>query len=459
MVVSADRLPAVTYGVATSSYQIEGAVDVDGRAPSIWDTFSHTPGAVAGGETGDVACDHYHRFEEDLDLLAWLGVDSYRFSIAWPRVLPDGREVEARGLAFYDRLVDGLLARGIRPLATLYHWDLPQVLEDAGGWERREVVDAFARYARVVAEHLGDRVRDWSTLNEPWCSAFLGYDLGVHAPGVRDPRRAVAAAHHLLLAHGRASRVLRETLGAGAQVGIVLNPAPVRPASDAADDRAAVELADGLRNRVWTDPLFRAAYPDDVLAAWDPIADLATLHREGDLQEIAAPVDLLGVNYYTPLYVGARTSGHTGPAPAGPGQDHLVEVPGPAPASALGWSIDASGLFDLLTRLHTDYAVPLAVTETGGAFPDPVRDGGEVDDQDRIAYLDGHLEAFARAGEAGADLRGFYVWTLLDNFEWAEGYAPTFGIVHVDRATLRRTPKASAHWYRALLADRAGAVG
>jgi len=454
MAITAERLPAATYGVATSSYQIEGAYDADGRGPSIWDTFSRVPGAVVGGDTGDVACDHYHRLDEDLDLLAWLGVDSYRFSIAWPRVQPDGAHLETRGLAFYDRLVDGLLARGIRPRATLYHWDLPQALEDVGGWAAREVVDAFARYARVVAQRLGDRVRHWDTLNEPWCSAFLGYDIGVHAPGVRDAARAVAATHHLLLAHGRGTRVLREVLGADAEVGIVLNPAPIRPATDAADDHAAAMLADGIRNRVWTDPLLRAAYPDDVLAAWEPLADLPALHRDGDLDEIAAPIDLLGVNYYRPHYAGARTTGHSGDAPPGPGQDHLVEVDGPGPHSALGWSIDPSGLYDLLTRLHADHGVPLAVTENGGAFPDKRGDDGEVADHDRIDYLAGHLDAFARAAEAGADLRGYYAWTLLDNFEWAEGYAPTFGLVHVDRATQRRTPKASAHWYRDLLAGR-----
>ena len=454
MAMTAARLPAVTYGVATSSYQIEGAYDVDGRGPSIWDTFSRVPGAIVGGDTGDVACDHYHRLDEDLDLLAWLGVDSYRFSIAWPRILPDGDRVEPRGLAFYDRLVDGLLARGIRPRATLYHWDLPQTLEDAGGWAARGVVDAFARYARVVVQRLGDRVRDWDTLNEPWCSAFLGYDVGVHAPGVRDAARAVAATHHLLLAHGRGTRVLREVLGADAEVGIVLNPAPIRPATDAADDHAAAVLADGVRNRVWTDPLLRGTYPDDVLAAWEPLADLPALHHDGDLAEIAAPIDLLGVNYYRPHYAGARSTGHVGAAPPGPGQDHLVEVDGPGPHSALGWSIDPSGLYDLLTRLHTDHGVPLAVTENGGAFPDKRGADGEVADQDRIDYLAGHLDAFARAAAAGVDLRGYYAWTLLDNFEWAEGYAPTFGLVHVDRATQRRTPKASAHWYRDLLAGR-----
>ncbi|MBS3940393.1 MAG: beta-glucosidase [Actinobacteria bacterium] len=450
-------LPDVTYGVATSSYQIEGATEADGRGASIWDVFSRVPGAVADGDSGEPGCDHYHRLEEDLDLLAWLGVDSYRFSIAWPRIQPDGHRIEPRGLAFYDRLVDGLVDRGITPLATLYHWDLPQALEEEGGWASRPVVDAFAEYARIVGEHLGDRVRDFSTLNEPWCAAFLGYDVGIHAPGVRSPSRAIAAAHHLMLAHGRATRVLRGVLGPDASLGIVLNPAPVRPVSDHPDDHAAVTLADGLRNRVWTDPLFRGVYPDDVLAAWEPLADLGALHRDGDLDEIAAPVDLLGINYYTPVHVGARSSGHGGGTPAGPGQDHLVEVAGPEPTSALGWSIDPTGLYDLLTRLHADYGVPMAIAETGGAFPDVPDARGYVDDADRIAYLDGHLAAFSRAVASGVDMRAFYVWTLMDNFEWAEGYRSTFGIVRVDRDTMERLPKASAHWYRDLLAARTSA--
>jgi beta-glucosidase len=450
-----------SWGVATSSYQIEGAVTADGRGPSIWDTFATVPGAVAGGESGAVACDHYHRLEEDLELLAWLGVDTYRFSVAWPRILPDGARVEPRGLAFYDRLVDGLLARGIEPLATLYHWDLPQKLEDAGGWSERATVDRFVTYATAVAEHLGDRVRRFSTLNEPWCAAFLGYDLGVHAPGVRDPRRAVAAHHHLLLAHGRASAALRSVLdgGAGAhggEIGIVLNLAPIRPLDDREADAAAVRLVDGTRNRVWLEPLLHGRYPDDVLAAWDPIADLRQLHRDGDLAEIAAPVDLLGLNYYTPIWAGARTADRPGPRPAGPGQDHLVELPGPPPHTEMGWSVDATGLEELLRWLHREApTLPLEITENGGAFPDQQRedtsDGPRIHDADRIAYLEDHVRAVARAIEAGVDVRGYNVWTLLDNFEWAEGYRPTFGIVHVDRDTLGRTPKASAHWYRDLL--------
>jgi beta-glucosidase len=446
---------AFEVGVATSSYQIEGAADLDGREPSIWDTFARVPGAVVEGHTGDVACDHYHRLEEDLDLLAWLGVDRYRFSVAWPRVLPSGRP-EERGFAFYERLVDGLLARDIQPMVTLYHWDLPQRIEERGGWRAREVVDRFAEYARAVAERLGDRVSDWTTLNEPWCSAFLGHDLGVHAPGMTDSGAAIAAAHHLLLAHGRASRVLREVLGPAASIGIVLNPAPIRPLTDSSDDQAAAQLADGIRNRVWLDPLGQGRYPDDVLAAWEPLTDLAALHRDGDLEEIAAPLDLLGVNYYTPIWVGARRADHDPrtPRPAGPGQEHLIELPGPEPRTEMGWSIDASGLEHLLLRLDADLpGVPLAVTENGGAFPDPWT-AGVIDDQDRIAYLDAHLRAAMRAAEAGVDLRAYLVWTMWDNFEWAEGYTKRFGIVHVDPATQQRTPKASAHWLRERLAER-----
>lgn len=448
-------LPAgFTLGVATSSYQIEGASDVDGRGPSIWDTFAQVPGAVADGTDGSVACDHYHRLEEDLDLLVWLGVDSYRFSIAWPRVLPDAATVEPRGLDFYDRLVDGLLERGIAPLATLYHWDLPQVLEDRGGWSERSTVDAFGRYAEVVVDRLGDRVHDWSTLNEPWCSAYLGYHTGVHAPGVRDEARAIAAVHHLLLGHGVASERLRAG-SSEANVGIVLNLAPVRPASDRPEDVAAAELADGMRNRVWMDPLLHGRYPEDVVAAWAPLADLDALHRDGDLATIRGPIDLLGLNYYNPVVVGARTDDRDGGSPPGPGQDGIVEVPGGEPTTSLGWFIDPTGLEELLHRVARDApGVPIAVTENGGAFPDPVGEDGTVEDLDRVAYLDGHLRAAAVAAADGVDVRGYYVWTLLDNFEWAEGYIPTFGIVHVDFETQVRTPKRSAHRFRELLASR-----
>jgi beta-glucosidase len=456
-----------TWGVSTSSYQIEGAVAADGRGPSIWDTFSRVPGAVADGQSGELACDHYHRLEEDLDLLAWLRVDAYRFSIAWPRVLPDGVRVEPRGLAFYDRLVDGLLARGIEPLATLYHWDLPQPLQDRGGWSSRGTVDRFVAYAQVVADHLGDRVRRFTTFNEPWVSAFLGYDTGVHAPGVRDPARAVAAVHHLLLAHGRGSAALREVLRASAgggasdaEISIVLNLAPVRPIGDPDEDGAAVRLHDGTRNRIWLDPLLHGRYPDDVLAVWEPIVDLGALHRAGDLDEVAGSLDLLGVNYYHPSWVGARRAGRTGPRPAGPGQEHLVEDPGPPPYTEMGWPVDASGLEDLLLRLHRDApGLPLAVTENGGAFPDREVEDGHVVDRDRISYLADHVAACSRATAAGVDLRGYFVWTLLDNFEWAEGYRPRFGIVHVDRDTLDRTPKASAHWYRDLVAAQHAEAG
>ncbi|MTV25201.1 beta-glucosidase [Nitriliruptoraceae bacterium ZYF776] len=451
---SGPELPeGFTFGVATSSYQIEGAVDVDGRGPSIWDTFSHTPGAVVGGDTGDVACDHYHRLEEDLDLLAWLGVDAYRFSIAWPRVLPDGDRIEPRGLAFYDRLVDGLLARGITPFATLYHWDLPQALEDRGGWADRAVVDAFVRYAEVVGAHLGDRVRDWTTLNEPWCAGFLGYDAGVHAPGRRDPAAAIAANHHLLLAHGHAIPALRRVVD-DARLGIVLNLAPISPLSDDPADRAAATLADGLRNRVWSQPLTGAGYPDDVLERWAPLTDLDALHRDGDLRAIAAPLDLLGLNYYNRVHVGDRANGHDGSTPAGPGQDHVAEVPGPPPSSAMGWSIDPTGLDDQLRRLADEFpGLPLYVTENGGAFPDVVGEDGTVDDRDRLDYLDGHLRACARAIADGVPLAGYFAWSLMDNFEWAEGYACRFGLVHVDFDTQVRTPKTSAYWYRQLLAQ------
>jgi beta-glucosidase len=437
-------------GTATSSYQIEGGVAEDGRGPSIWDTFSHEDGRVRGGDTGDVACDHYHRLEDDLDLLAWLGVDAYRFSVAWPRVQPDGRRVEPRGLGFYDRLVDGLLERGVEPFVTLYHWDLPQALEDAGGWSDRDTAGRFTDYAAVVADALGDRVRWWATLNEPWCSAFLGYASGVHAPGVRDDARAVAAVHHLLLAHGRAVPALR-SVGADARVGIVLNPAPIRPLEDTEADRAAARLADGLRNRVWLDPLVHGRYPDDVLSAWAGNPGLGAV-QEGDLVEISAPLDLVGVNYYHPVVV---TTSADGAEPVGVGLSGMRDRHVEGIRTTMGWGVDPSGLTELLLRLAADYPdLPLMVTENGAAFPDETDEHGHVEDEDRVGFLRDHLRATLDARERGADVRGYFVWSMLDNFEWAEGYAQRFGIVRVDPEDLRRIPKRSAEWLRGVASAR-----
>ncbi|MFG1899025.1 GH1 family beta-glucosidase [Micromonospora carbonacea] len=440
------------WGAATASYQIEGAARDDGRGPSIWDTFSRTPGKVFAGHTGDVACDHYHRYADDVALMAELGLKAYRFSIAWPRIQPDGTgPVEPRGLDFYDRLTDTLLDRGIDPIVTLYHWDLPQTLQDRGGWTNRETAEHFATYAGAVHGRLGDRIRTWTTLNEPWCSAYLGYGNGVHAPGVRDAGAAFTAVHHLLLGHGLAVRVLRAS-GAEA-VGITLNPAEVQPADrDSAADAAAVRLVDGLQNRIFLDPLTGAGYPADVLEHVARMVDPATFLRDGDEKLIAAPIDLLGINYYAPTYVAGRPDGAGGSA--WPGTEGAVEfLPAAGSVSDMGWAIEPAGLGRLLDRLAADYpGLPLMITENGGAFPDRTTDSaGRVADADRIAYLDGHLRAVHAAIGRGVDLRGYLVWSLLDNFEWAEGYRKRFGIVHVDYLTQRRTPKASARWYQEVI--------
>lgn len=451
------------WGAATAAYQIEGATRDDGRGPSIWDTFSRTPGKVHQGQTGDVACDHYHRFADDVELMAELGLGAYRFSVSWPRVQPDGTgPINPRGLDFYDRLVDALLGRGIDPIVTLYHWDLPQTLQDRGGWVTRETAEHFAGYAAAVHGRIGDRVASWTTLNEPWCSAYLGYGNGVHAPGIQDPGAAFTAVHHLLLGHGLAARALR-TAGAGT-VGITLNPADVRPADpDSAADAAAVRLVDGLQNRIFLDPLFRAAYPVDVLEHIARIVPPAFI-RDGDEKLIATPIDLLGVNYYTPTYVAGRPDG-AGGGGAFPGTDGAVEfLPPTGPLTDMGWMIEPAGLTRMLERLAADYpGVPLLITENGAAFPDragaegvgadrtEAEGAGPVADTDRIAYLDAHLRAAHTAIARGVDLRGYLVWSLLDNFEWAEGYRKRFGIVHVDYLTQRRTPKTSARWYQEVI--------
>ncbi|MFC5907094.1 GH1 family beta-glucosidase [Streptacidiphilus monticola] len=424
------------WGVATSAYQIEGAVSEDGRTASIWDTFCRVPGAVAGGETGDTACDHYHRMPQDVALIAGLGVDAYRFSLSWPRIQPGGKgPANPRGLAFYDRLVDELLAKGIRPWITLYHWDLPQELEDNGGWPARDTAERFADYAELCVRQLGDRVRWWTTLNEPWCSAVLGYELGIHAPGRNDRGDSLAAVHHLLLGHGLAAQRLRAAAGHPVQVGITLNTTHAIPADDRPASVAAAHHADGLGTRLYLDPLVHGRYPADVVDA---------LHREnvhlplhdGDLADIAQPLDFLGVNYYTSHVVGAD----------GPVRRDL-------PRTAMDWEIHPEGLTDHLVRLGRDYpGLPLYVTENGAAFDEPAPSGGEVADPRRTAYLDAHLRAVAAAHAQGADVRGYFAWSLMDNFEWAEGYAKRFGLVHVDYPTQRRTLKQSARWYAATVA-------
>jgi len=439
------------WGAATASFQIEGATTVDGRTDSIWDEFCRRPGAVVNGDTGDPATDHYRRYESDIELMSSLGLGAYRFSVAWPRVRPDAGAVNEPGLDFYDRLVDRLLAAGIAPYATLYHWDLPQTLQVDGGWASRETPYRFAEYAETVAERLGDRVTGWMTMNEPWCAAFLGYASGRHAPGVTSPTAAVAAVHHLLLGHGLALERIRASSAAPA--GITLNLFPVHPETDSDEDAETARRVDGLQNRVFLDPVLRGEYPADVLADLTPYG-LPGLIKDGDLATIGAPVDLLGVNYYRGLLVGAPTE------PAAPGAPtEWIGVEGARfldsghPRTEMGWEVQPEGLAELLVDLHREFPdLPLYVTENGAAYPDEMSESGEVVDHDRVAFLDGHLRASLSAIQQGVDLRGYFYWSLLDNLEWAEGYAKRFGLVHVDFDSQRRTPKESARWYSDVIA-------
>ncbi|HET6533460.1 MAG TPA: GH1 family beta-glucosidase [Actinoplanes sp.] len=432
------------WGAATASYQIEGAAHEDGRGLSIWDTFARTPGRVFAGHTGDVACDHYHRYREDVALMAELGLASYRFSVAWPRIQPDGTgPVNTRGLDFYDRLTDELIGQGIDPVVTLYHWDLPQSLQDRGGWTIRETAEAFAEYAQIVHARLGDRVRTWTTLNEPWCSAYLGYASGRHAPGITDPASAFKAVHHLLLGHGLAARALR---AAGAQnVGITLNPASVLPLDpENAADVEAARIVDGLNNRIFLDPMVKGHYPADMLEHMSRFVDLDFI-RDGDTEIINAPIDVLGVNFYQPTYVSAKPGEPA--SEENPGTEGIAFRKPVGPVTDMDWQIEPAGLTRLLERLHRDYGVPMLITENGAAYPDGPGPDGQVHDVNRIEYLDGHLRACHDALANGVDLRGYFVWSLMDNFEWAEGYAKRFGIVHVDYRTQARLPKESARWY------------
>ena len=455
---SAVRFPSgFLWGAATSAYQIEGAASEGGRTPSIWDTFSHTPGRTDAGDTGDVACDHYHRYRDDVALMSELGLGAYRFSVSWSRVQPTGRgPAVQRGLDFYRSLVDELLEAGITPVLTLYHWDLPQELEDAGGWPARETAHRFADYARLVADALGDRVESWTTLNEPWCSAFLGYASGVHAPGRTDPAAALRAAHHLNLAHGLACTALREALPAQARLMVSLNPAAVRARSDAPADQDAARRIDALATRVFTGPMLHGRYDEDLLADTARITDWSFV-RDGDLTAAHQPLDGLCLNYYTPSLVSAvpeggpveRKDGHgvTAHSPW-PGADRIAFHQPPGEQTGMGWSVDPGGMTELLLRFHREApGVPLHITENGAAYADTVDAEGRVHDPERIAYVRDHLAAVHRAMQEGADVRGYFLWSLLDNFEWAWGYAKRFGMVHVDFATQRRTPKSSAHWY------------
>jgi beta-glucosidase len=425
------------FGVAMAAYQIEGAVNEDGRGPSIWDVFCRRQGAVAGGDTGDVACDHYHRWREDLDLMAALGIESYRFSISWPRVQPDGRgPLNPAGVDFYRRLVEGLRARGVEPVATLYHWDLPQARQAAGGWAARDTALRFADYAALMSEELD--VDAWITHNEPWVMAFLGHAEGVKAPGIRDWPTALRASHHLLLSHGLAAQALR-----GKPVGITLNLAPVR-----SDDVAAAARMDGYLNRWFLDPLFRGWYPEDMVAHYERRYGPFDAVRDGDLAVISVPIDFLGVNYYSPQRV--RSDPSRQPLEISP-------VLPPPPTTAMGWEVDPGGLYELLVRVRRDYgSVPIYITENGAAFEDGPVVNGTLEDPRRVGYLRSHLGALARAVADGVDVRRYFAWSMLDNFEWEHGYSKRFGLVYVDYSTQRRVPKRSGLWYRDFIASARG---
>jgi beta-glucosidase len=430
--------PDFVWGVATSAFQIEGAATEDGRGESIWDRFCRQPGAIADGSNGDLACDHYHRMDADLDLISQLGVDAYRFSISWPRIQPDGRSAfNEAGMDFYSRLVDGLLARGIKPYLTLNHWDLPQALQDAGGWAARETVHCFVRYARHVAARLGHRVAAIATHNEPWVMAVLGHESGLFAPGIRHRGTAMQVAHHLLLSHGLALQALRAD-GCPASLGIVLNLSPISPATSSPEDIAAARLEDGRSVRWYMDPLLRGEYPEDV---WQHLGADVPLVEPGDLAAIATPMDFLGLNYYTRGVVSA--SGAWSAQSSG------------KPLTDMGWEVVPEGLTDLLIRMHHDWKLPpLYVAENGAAFRDALVEG-QVHDADRTDYIASHIAAVGDAMALGVPMAGYMVWSLMDNFEWASGYAKRFGIVHVDYETLQRTPKDSYHWYQGFLQAQA----
>lgn len=423
-----------TWGVATSSYQIEGAATAGGRGPSIWDTFSRVPGAVINGDSGDVACDHYHRYNEDLDLIKWLGVNAYRFSIAWPRIFPQGAgSPNQAGIDFYDRLIDGALERGITPWPTLYHWDLPQALEDKGGWNSRATSERFAEYAHLMAEKFGDRVKNWTTLNEPFCSAWLGYLYGVMAPGIKDLQTAINASHHLLLGHGLATQAIR-SVASDLRVGIVLNLTPAIPLNE--NDELAAKYADGFDNRWYADPVFKGSYPQDIVEGFGKEVPI----HAGDMQSISAPLDFLGINFYTRQTVTLDESAK--PLPYRPVMVDGVE------RTAMGWEVHPESLTNIIMRVYRDYAPKeIYITENGSAWDDSVIND-KVDDPRRVSYLERHLDAMLAAKAQGAPVNGYFAWSLMDNFEWAFGYSKRFGIVYVDYETQKRIPKSSALYYR-----------
>ena len=424
------------WGVSTSSYQIEGAANEGGRGPSIWDTFSRIPGAVANADNGDIACDHYHRYNEDLDLMKWLGVGAYHFSIAWPRVIPTGSgPLNKVGMDFYDRLIDGALERGITPWPTLYHWDLPQALQDKGGWNNRECAHWFAEYSYLMAEAFSDRVKNWVTINEPFCSAWLGHLYGVMAPGIKDLQTGINASHHLLLGHGLAVRAIREA-ASDVKVGITLNFTPAITIGDSEEDQRAVQLADGFDNRWFGDPVFKASYPQDLVSAFNKEVPI----HAGDMQIISTPVDFLGLNYYFRQTVAYDPS-------AQPLPYKQVTAPN-VERTGMGWEVHAQTFTELLTRINKDYAPKeIFITENGSAWDDEVVNG-KVDDPNRVRYLERHIDAMFDAKKQGVPISGYFAWSLMDNYEWAYGYAKRFGLIYVDYPTQQRIPKTSAYYYR-----------
>lgn len=445
----AERFPAdFLWGVATSAQQIEGAVQHEGRGKSIWDHFAEQPGKIADQTKPSVACDHYHLWRDDVERLRWLGVNAYRFSVAWPRILPEGHgRVNLAGLDFYDRLVDALLTAGIAPYLTLYHWDLPQVLQERGGWTARDTVSAFAELTDAISRRLGDRVNHWVTHNEPWCSSHLGHEQGAHAPGLREPMAALRAAHHLMLSHGRAIEVVRAN-SPGAQVGLVNITSPAQPFTDTDADRDAARQFDGSFNRWFLDPLFRGSYPADTVEDRVRRGHLRSAEMDfvqpGDLAVMSTPIDFLGLNYYSRTVVKAGADGAPQAVPMAPAHE----------LTDMGWEVYPQGLTQALERIHRDYAPrTIHVTENGAAFADAPGETTSFADTRRVDFLHSHIAAAGDAIAAGIPLSGYFVWSLLDNFEWGEGLAKRFGLFHVDFATQRRTPRDSAHWYREYLSS------
>ncbi|MFB3897172.1 MAG: GH1 family beta-glucosidase [bacterium] len=431
------------WGTATAAYQIEGAYNEEGKGESIWDRFSHTPGAIYQFQNGDIACDHYHRWEEDVNLMAMLGLNAYRFSVAWSRIFPEGKGTvpNTKGLAFYDRLVDVLLAKHIQPMVTLYHWDLPQALEDRGGWLNPDTAQYYADYTAVMFRKLGNRVKLWITLNEPWVSSFIGYGMGIHAPGKKDAKGAVIAAHNLLLGHGLAVRAYRGS-GLSGQIGITLNLGPFHPATEKAEDKSAAKRYDGFLNRWFLCPVFKGQYPADIWDWYTQKGWTFPINPE-DMQIINSPIDFLGINYYT-----------RGVIAADPHDPFLgaKNLPGIGERTEMDWEIYPTGLYELLMRLQKEYPIPIYITENGAAFQDKVVEG-KINDKKRIEYLATHIKQTYKAIQAGVVLRGYFIWTLVDNFEWAYGTSKRFGIVYTDYPTQKRIIKDSALFYKQVIAN------